>query len=96
MYKRQEGESASDFSCFYNAKYYLDRYGTKEAYAQADSEFTTWAFLTPDGEWNEQGEMGWFGIGTDTKESISAYRQQLERMIKENPDLWLTVVDCHI
>ena len=60
------------------------------------SEFLTWAYITPDGEWNKQGEMGWFGVGTDTKESIPVYRQQMGEMIKENPDLWLTVVDCHI
>lgn len=64
--------------------------------AEADTAFTCWAFLTPDGEWHEQGQMGWFGVGDDTKESRARFTLELESMLKSSPDLWITIVDCHI
>lgn len=92
----RDDEKLSDFFCICKPEYYRERYGAKECYAQSCSEFLTWAHITPEGEWVEQGEMGWFGVGKDTKESISNYRKDLKEMIEENPDLWITIVDCHI
>lgn len=57
---------------------------------------TPYAFITPDGEWVERGEMGWFGIGSneiDKDEWDAKFREYLKTLDK---DIILTQVDCHI
>lgn len=90
-YEREE-----DFRSFFNAKYYLEQYGTKENYAKSAASFSVWAFITPDGEWHENGAMGWFGFNDATQESRRSFAEELEKAIQEHPDCWLTMVDCHI
>ena len=90
-----ENESENDFYSVYSPEFYKERYGTKEEYVRLRSSFSTYAFVTPDGGWVAQGEMGWFGVGTDTKNSEDMYREKLEEMIRNNPYLWITIVDCH-
>lgn len=91
----RETEDPEDFKPV-NKKYCIDQCGDKETYVKMQSGFTCWAFLTPDGEWHEQGQMGWFGVGDDTKESRARFTLELENMLKSSPDLWITIVDCHI
>ena len=91
-----EDENPEDFKSIFSKEYYIDQYGAKETYVKMKSGFSCWAFLTPDGEWRENGRMGWFGIGDDTKESRARFSLELERMLKSSPDLWITIVDCHI
>ena len=51
--------------------------------------FATFAVLTPDGEWEEQSEIGGLDPNWD-----KSYR---ERFIDTaHPDMILTIVDCHI
>lgn len=33
------------------------------------SDFSTYAFITADGEWHETGRMGWFGMDDATRSS---------------------------
>ena len=57
---------------------------------------TPYAFITPDGEWVERGEMGWFGVGLnemDKDEWDVKFREYLKTLDK---DIILTQVDCHI
>ena len=57
---------------------------------------TPYAFVTPDGEWVERGEMGWFGVGSnemDKDEWDVKFREYLKTLDK---DIILTQVDCHI
>lgn len=57
---------------------------------------TPYAFITPDGEWVERGEMGWFGIGSNEMnedEWDAKFREYLKTLDK---DIILTQVDCHI
>lgn len=57
---------------------------------------TPYAFITPDGEWVERGEMGWFGVGSnemDKDEWDVKFREYLKTFDK---DIILTQVDCHI
>lgn len=92
------GEKEEDFRTFWKESYYTDKYKTKENYAKSCSEFSTFAFLTDDGEWNEEGEMGWFGCSSTTNESLSEYQDQFKEYLKyamEN-NLYITIVDCHI
>ena len=49
-----------------------------------------------DGLWNSCGEMGWFGLSTDTVEE-SDWVKMFNKMLDELPDdTLLTAVDCHI
>ena len=54
------------------------------------------ALLTAEG-WMEKGQMGWFGMGTETADSEDAFHDRAWNFLQELPDDWyLTVVDCHI
>lgn len=55
------------------------------------------ALLTAEGEWVEKGEMGWFGVATDTVDSRAAYREVANKYIDSlPPSAWIVQVDCHI
>lgn len=57
---------------------------------------STWARLDGSG-WEEKGEMGWFGCGSDTPDSTRTHAAGLrEWLSKGDPNDWLVVVDCHI
>lgn len=54
--------------------------------------------ITPDGEWHEQGEMGWFGIGSETEEEAVVFKETyFDAFIKNaDPEQFMVIVDCHI
>ena len=81
---------------FYKPSYYLERYGDEDAYIKANVGLIAYAMLTPKGEWIQSGEMGLFGIGTDTADSEIQFAEKLQTYIKENPGLVATMIDCHI
>lgn len=56
-----------------------------------------YALLTTDGRWTEPGQMGWFGVSTDTQESREDYQKFANEYIEALPDsTWLVCVDVHI
>ena len=81
----------------YKKEYYIERYETKENYAKINSIFTTWALLDEKG-WHEKGEMGWFAMANDTKDSELLFIEKFTETIQkpENQDKYLVIVDCHI
>lgn len=83
---------------FFGEQYYLDYYGDRETFARRQASFTTHAVITPDGEWHERGETGWFGYSSETPEEGADWDEHyLERFIKNaDPKLMMTIVDCHI
>ena len=89
-------ENPGDFKPFFRREYYIDQFGDKETYATRVTGFTCWAFVAPNGEWYENGRMGWFAANDATKESRDRFALELENMLKSDPNLWLTIVDCHI
>ena len=91
----REGEN---FPAILKSKYYLDRYGDKETYIRRESAFITQAFITAEGEWHEQGRMGWFGMDDSTNESISRYEKAFQAYLDEAREkgMAVTIVDCHI
>lgn len=91
-------DEKTPFSLF-GAEYYLDQYKTKENYANSEAAFHTYAFVTPDGKWHEPGRMGWWAMANATYESRNAYNAEFEKTIEElrnDPDIWITILDCHI
>lgn len=92
----RDGEKEDDFWSMYRTEYYISHYGTKEKYATEQNQFGTYALLTEDGKWYEKGEMGWFGMDSSTVESTQEYFAFFREYLDNNPDLYITIVDCHI
>lgn len=68
-----------------------------EAYVnrRRESRFVTHSVVY-NGEWYEQGRMGWFGVVTDEKDG-DAWNTQFHKLLKSLPeDTLVTLVDCHI
>ena len=87
-----------EFIVLYNENYYRERYGSKESFAEHEAAFSTYAFVTAEGEWHETGRMGWWGIDDSTKDSLDTYTKEFEAYLEEarEKDLLITIVDCHI
>ncbi len=93
----KENESKDDFRTFWNKNYYTSKYADKYAYAKSVASFRTYAFVTPDGEWHEPGQMGWFGCSSDDAESNMKYDEEFEELLENLEDTdELHIVDCHI
>lgn len=91
------GEETRDYFSLFKPEYYIERYGSKEEYADKESAFSAWAFVTPDGKWHEQGEMGWFCANDATADSTKGFMQELQETIeKADPASYIATVDCHI
>lgn len=92
------GESERDFFNIYKKQYYIDRYKTKETYAKICSSLVTYAVIMPDGKWYQKGDMGWFGIGSESAEDFYNWNMHFKENFidKADPDWILTIVDCHI
>ena len=56
----------------------MNKYGSKEKYIEVSTAFSTYAVLTPDGEWHEPGEMGWWGISHASDEEEKKYKMWYE------------------
>lgn len=83
---------------FSNKEYFVEMYGTAEVYAESVSAFSTYAVVTPNGVWHEKAEMGWFGMDNATPEDSKNWPlKYYERFVKNaDPNLIMTIVDCHI
>lgn len=60
---------------------------------QAGEKISPFAILTPDTGWHEKGKMGWWGIVTDARD---AWKEEALRILKDYPNHWAVVIDCHI
>lgn len=94
----KEPPDDDDYDSLYKKEYYKNRYKDKETYARYRAQFSTWAVVTPDGEWHECGRMGWFACSDETdEEAIDWYEHYKERFLDTaQPDWYVTVVDYHI
>lgn len=94
----RDDEDEDDFWTIYNKNYFLERYKDKYDYATQTASFSTWSVLTPDGEWHEPGQMGWFGVSlSEPEDEVEFFKTYAERYIDAaDPDWYLTIVDCHI
>lgn len=79
-------------------EWFLQTFKDKNDYATQESTFRTFALITPDGEWFERGEMGWWGIDTADKDSIKDFNTIYDEVVRkeEYQDYWFVLVDCHI
>ena len=94
----QPQKDGEDIWSIYNEEYYKKYYGDRENYARQQSSFSTYAVVTPDGEWHGKGEMGWFGCSSETPEESNDWANHyMDRFINSaDNDLYITIIDCHI
>lgn len=94
----KDGEKASEFHCLMKPEYYLEQFGTKERFARSQAELSTFAVITNDGKWHEQGRMGWFGVcdasGEQTQEWYDGWYNSFIKDV--DPEWYITIIDCHI
>ena len=96
--EHQEKCPGEEYFSLYGEQYYLDYYGDRETYARYMTQFSTYAVVTPDGEWHEKGRMGWFGASSETPDEARDWEEHYrERFLDSAEADWLlTIVDCHI
>ena len=72
---------------------------TNEKHLKRRLSFNTFAAITPDGKWHEQGKMHGWGISSATPKEERAWKfNYYDRFIKpalEN-NWYLVIIDCHI
>lgn len=96
----KDGEDISNFKSWYKKEYYMERYLSKEIYADSVSkENNFYAIVTPDGVWHEPGRMGWFGTSLaeyedERKWDTNYFKDYIEPYLDH--DHTITIVDCHI
>lgn len=67
-----------------------------QAWIDSAPAFSCWAFLLPDGQWIERGEMGWWGMHSGDVTSTQ-WQESVAKIFESIPDdHYLTIVDCHI
>ena len=80
-------------------KYMREVFRNDEEYVSLMSPFSTYAVVTPDGEWHSYGTMCWFGYSAskpeDEREWKLGYYNRFIKPALENH--WhMVIVDCHI
>lgn len=83
---------------FYKLEYLKEKYPDINSYIDEMYKFATFAILDADGNWNEPGEMGWFGCSSASGEDEANWNKNYYDILMKNAkeDYYLTVVDCHI
>ena len=96
--EHQEKRPGEEYVSLYGEQYYLDYYRDRETYTRYMTQFSTYAVVTPDGEWHEKGRMGWFGASSETPDEARDWEEHYrERFLDTAEADWvLTIVDCHI
>lgn len=91
-------EDEPEMLTFLKPEYYIDKYGSKEAFATHESCFNTYAYITADGHWVAPGRVGLFGFDDSTQKSQLEYDALLAAYLKQAAEdgLHITIVDCHI
>lgn len=78
---------------FFNPRYYLDLYGSKEVFAYAFSHEVPSAFVDENGEWHE-GQWGATRKTADSAKYLEEWKAMIKRL--KGTDAVLVIVNCHI
>jgi len=94
--QNMEGDGNREVDSLLN--YFHTRDMTKEQFIEASGHLWFRAVVTPDGTWHEVGEMGWFGMSSESSDDVYEWAIKFEeRFIQPlNPNCEIHVVDCHI
>lgn len=84
--------------------YWFDDWEEIERFLMTEEEFSatitsvaqTYAFIDLEGNWNQRGQMGWFGCSDESK-GTQDYDSAWWEFVKSIPsDQYVFIVDCHI
>lgn len=94
-------EAADEPAIIKNLLYGIKENDTKETYLERmkkHCKFSTFAVITPDGAWHEVGQMGWFGLSSETAEEEEQWIENYKKRFIDtaDPNWWLVILDCHI
>ena len=84
---------------WYKPEYLKRIYPDEATYERIATTFWTRAVVTPDGQWHEIGEMGWFGFSSEEpEETIRWVSNYYDQFIDPAIEYGCTIhiVDCHI
>lgn len=84
---------------YWKPEYLKEMYPDEHTYIARRTCFSTYAVVTPDGEWLAPGEMKWWAISSESpKELIEWDLKYYERFITPaiEHNWHITIVDCHI
>lgn len=83
---------------FDDAETLIKTYGTEENFVKIKSQFSTFAVITPDGQWHEKGEMGCFAYSSETPDEAYEWAVNYKSRFIDAfpPETIITIVDCHI
>lgn len=96
MWEAFEKKNVDFMVALSNAKSY-EASETKEEFVAARTAFSTYAVITPDGEWHQPGRMGWFGMSGETGEDWNTWATSYrERFLEQYADCHIRLFDCHI
>ena len=86
-----------DGSEMWKAGYYQKKFPRFKDYLYATADGKTYAILDENGIWHEPGEMGWFASSADVEDQIDFNKNYYQKYIAgKDPNLYITIVDCHI
>lgn len=87
-----------DYFTLHKPEYFKEYFGDRETYAKDRASFSSYAVITPDGKWHAKGEMGWFGYSSETPDDAKEWRDNWQKrwIDEQDPELIMTIVDCHI
>lgn len=69
--------------------------GGKDVAAVVDTSYIPFAVVTPDGQWHEKGEMGWWAMVSNEKQQ-EQWNTIVRGLYEQYPDHLLVLVDAHI
>lgn len=86
-------------SSYTKEEYMRERFPTEAEYVKRYTAFGTYAVITPDGKWHAPGNMGWWGMSSETPEEervweLNYYDRFIKPAIENN--WYMVIVDCHI
>lgn len=69
---------------WYKFEYYEDVYGSVERYVEAECHNSEgWCFVTPDGEWHQRGNMGWWACHDGNYDSFVQYNKEWDEAVAQ-------------
>ena len=91
----KSGEDPTKFQSTFPPEFFTGLYKSKENYAEEQSTFSPWAFVTPDGKWIKKGVSYWWLYYTEDMKHLRAFSAALEKTLSEcDPEWYITIVDC--
>lgn len=57
--------------------------------------YSTFALVTPEGEWFQRGRMGWWAMVSDAKEP-DRWAAEFTEILSSHPEALVVQIDCHI